>query len=403
MDSKAFIGWLIALSLPSTCAWAQVQRCEVNGAEVSPNNGATTAGRSGIMRCRDAQTGELTREQELRDGRFLGLQRFYDKGVIRLDGRVNEQGNRDGLVREYAPGAVLQREASYINGAQVGAGRIFHPNGQLRRLGFSELGGAESDRFRNSRELASAEFDDLGRLTRLSCANQVVLKAHGFDDEKACGFGPAPSLVEIFRAARVTARQRWSRGQLVGEESYFEDGSIRSQMVIVQSSGQARRNDRSFHPNGQIRSEQISVIVEQRRQRESETEFSERGTPVVERRFQDGRQVFERQRYLNGQPRSEWLLSASDPQRPDVLDRRVETTFYDSGVRSFTGSYAIRPRGVVASGVHQRFDDRGVLRLETVFDEAGRMTRERSFNEAGSLERDDAVFEDGSRRAFTKP
>ena len=57
-----------------------VESCELNGAHVNPNNGNTTAGKSGLMRCRDGEGGPVVREQELRGGVFMGVVRFFREG-----------------------------------------------------------------------------------------------------------------------------------------------------------------------------------------------------------------------------------------------------------------------------------------------------------------------------------
>lgn len=41
-----------------------VQDCEMNGQHVNPSNGSTTAGKTGIMKCRDRDSGKLVREEE---------------------------------------------------------------------------------------------------------------------------------------------------------------------------------------------------------------------------------------------------------------------------------------------------------------------------------------------------
>ena len=62
--------WAV-VALLSTPAWA-VQRCELNGESVNPNNGHTTAGKSGVMRCTDEDGQVRRREQTLHEGRFVG-------------------------------------------------------------------------------------------------------------------------------------------------------------------------------------------------------------------------------------------------------------------------------------------------------------------------------------------
>ena len=52
-----------------------VESCELNGEHVNPNNGNTTAGKTGLMRCRDGEGGAVLREQELKGGVFMGVVR----------------------------------------------------------------------------------------------------------------------------------------------------------------------------------------------------------------------------------------------------------------------------------------------------------------------------------------
>ncbi|MEO6856481.1 MAG: hypothetical protein ABI410_22895, partial [Rhodoferax sp.] len=85
-----------------------IQDCELNGESVNPNNGNTTAGKTGLMRCKDRDSGQLAREQELQNGRFMGLDRYYQKGKLQRERNVNERGNNHGLMRDFAPdGTVL--------------------------------------------------------------------------------------------------------------------------------------------------------------------------------------------------------------------------------------------------------------------------------------------------------
>ena len=65
---------LAALALSSSAAQA-VQDCEFNGQHINTNNGAETAGKTGMVRCKDRDSGKTEREYELRDGKSIGLSR----------------------------------------------------------------------------------------------------------------------------------------------------------------------------------------------------------------------------------------------------------------------------------------------------------------------------------------
>ena len=63
----ATTGFALAAACTALPAFA-VQVCELNGQPVNPNNGYTTEGKSGLMRCRDGEGGPVVREQELQHG-----------------------------------------------------------------------------------------------------------------------------------------------------------------------------------------------------------------------------------------------------------------------------------------------------------------------------------------------
>ena len=52
---------------------------------------------TGIMRCVDRQSKVVQREDELRNGRNIGLVRTFEEGKLAQEYRVNEKGNRDGV------------------------------------------------------------------------------------------------------------------------------------------------------------------------------------------------------------------------------------------------------------------------------------------------------------------
>ena len=56
-----------------------IVRCELGGKSVNPNNGNETAGLTGMLRCKDEDSGKLQREQELRNGKNVGVERFFDR------------------------------------------------------------------------------------------------------------------------------------------------------------------------------------------------------------------------------------------------------------------------------------------------------------------------------------
>src|SRR3982751_523736 len=119
MKNQRFIVLLTGSLALATSAHA-IQVCELNGQHVNPANGSTTQGKTGLMRCREDDGGPVVREQEIRNGVFMGVVRYYKDGVLEREHNVNEKGNRDGLAREYAAtrGSTNQllREETLSNG-----------------------------------------------------------------------------------------------------------------------------------------------------------------------------------------------------------------------------------------------------------------------------------------------
>ena len=63
-----------------------VESCDLDGEHVNPNNGNTTAGKTGLMRCRDGDGGRLLREQGLKGGVYMGVVRYFGQdGTLELD------------------------------------------------------------------------------------------------------------------------------------------------------------------------------------------------------------------------------------------------------------------------------------------------------------------------------
>ena len=114
LHTRCLLDWLphrlawvaLLLGLSSGLALA-VPQCELNGEPVSPSNGHTTAGKSGLMRCTDDSGPIRLREQTLRDGRFEGPARFVMQSGERREYNVNARGNREGVFREWDASGTL--------------------------------------------------------------------------------------------------------------------------------------------------------------------------------------------------------------------------------------------------------------------------------------------------------
>jgi antitoxin component YwqK of YwqJK toxin-antitoxin module len=371
--------------LGATAAHAQLD-CDLNGRGVNPNNGASLAGKTGLLRCKDRDSGELQREEQVQNGVSMGLVRIYEKGKLAKEHTLNAKGNMQGRAREFSPTGRVLRDATYDDGQERGLVRSYYPGGQLRRALF----------YPDSRgDRASVEFTERGQMSALRCTDAPVL-APVVDDARLCGFTGGPSQVELFDT-RGTLRSRLSylAGKRVRTQNFYDNGKT----ALLDETAGTQRTEQSYSSEGIKRREIVYLLVERTSIRQREQAFSEKGTLVRDQRWNSaGEPVVDDSYYLNGQPSSKAVYSGSGDARS------VEVTeFHDNGQRAAQGRYQIVGRGrQVPIGTHQRFNEKGTPLAESSFDTKGRVTRERAWDENGDLQRDDEVFEDGSRKAFTR-
>ncbi len=374
--------------LGATAAQAQ-QDCELNGRDVNPANGAATAGKTGLLRCKDRASGELQREAQVQNGVPMGLVRIYEQGKLAKEHSVNAKGNIQGRAREFSPIGKVLREATYDDGRERGLVRSFYPDGKLRRAIFYPDTGGGSER-------ASVEFTERGQLSALRCADAPTL-APVVDDAKLCGFaGVGPSQVELFDAGgNLRSRVSYVSGKRVRSQSFYDNGKT---AVLDETVGN-QRTEQNYSSEGVKRRETVYLLADRASVRVREQAFSEKGTLLRDQRWRStGEPIGDDSYFPNGQPSSKSVYSGNGDTRT------VEVTeFYDSGERAAQGRYQVLSRGrQIPLGTHQRFSEKGTLLAESSFDAKGRVTRERAWDDSGELQSDDEVFEDGSRKAFSR-
>lgn len=367
-----------------------VQDCDIAGQSVNPNNGNTTAGKTGLMRCKDRDTGVIQREQELQNGKFMGLVRHYENGKLQKEHSVNEQGNRHGRAREFAADGTVLVDTQYDNGSTVGIDKRFHANGKLRRATFYD--GSNSEK-------ASAEFNAQGQLFQLRCTDRPVLSPV-VDDARLCGFNGLSRLEMFDERGALYARTQYLNGERVRFEQLYSSGKTQ----VLQEVSATRRLDQQFSQDGVKRREEERTLDGKRIVAMRLQQFSETGTLVKDQRWQEGRLTVETSFYLNGQPKSktEYTRDAAGGANDRAPVQILETEYRDDGKLVATGRYLETGRRRVATGTHQVFNPAGRVVAESVYDDKGRISREKSWDDAGTLLRDDAVFEDGSRKAFAR-
>lgn len=359
-------------------AHAQPIRCELNGESVNPNNGNATAGKTGMMRCR-TEDGALQREEELRNGKYVGRRIFYARDG-RKEQTVNEKGNLDGSVREFYPSGKLKEEGQYNNGERAGLYKRYYESGQVERIAYAVANktGGERD--------AWLEYTEDGKLRGLQCGMRSLLA----EDRVPCGFSGGPSKVDLYRAARgstrVDTRVSYLNGVLV-ERIAFDDSGQQARSYILKDGIETTRE---YFPDGKPR-----------RERALAKDAGGRGRDGTEREWAGNGQMIREVRYTGGYETAatEWYMNGSMKQRRSVEGSgrnalvHVEE-FFDNGKPSRRGDQ----RNGSPVGKQESFDEAGMLREEATYDDKSVLKARRVYDEHGKLTADEEYFEDGSRK-----
>jgi antitoxin component YwqK of YwqJK toxin-antitoxin module len=397
---------LVVLMAGATAVQAQPVQCEVDGKSVSPDNGATTAGVTGLMRCRNRE-GQLTREQELQNGRFMGRQ--YQDGKLRRERGVNERGNSHGTEKTFGPGGNLLSQAQYDNGSQVGVARRFHESGPPSRVTFYELVNG------SSREVAVLEYNVDGSLREIRCGKRSVMP----EDRSVCGFagrqkstlyavydGRASKTADLYRADLLSVGDIASRrGQLHVEMRYENGpGSTRTYRVY----------DTDKHPDNKntLREERI---YEAASDPDSDRLQNTRAPLLSLKKWDARQQLIQHTRYTGGQMSQDehWWLNGQIKSR-QVREGQgaaalIRSEWFDDNGK-LTERFLETQRGE-RTGVQQEFYANGRLAVEEVWSAPAaaegssrtwrgstRVVSRKQWDEKGQLIADDEILEDGSRR-----
>lgn len=342
--------------------------CELDGQRVNLDNGSTTAGKSGMVVCRDRESGKIVREERWVNGRQLGYRKSTDLFGNVIVANVNERGNLDGEYRSFHPTGRPRSEEAYRDGSRIGLGRFFNRDGGLEKVSFAEP---------RKGELAVMAFNARGQLTELRCADRPLLP----DDRKPCGFdGPAET--DLFNARGEPAgRVRHAQGRRVAT-TVLGAGGVRSASEEVDG---ARTIRRAYHGGGELRLE--TTFVDGRRR--AETEYAREGQKLREAQWDERGLVQETQWFMNGSLKRKEAPASGAPAGARALEE-----YWDNG--------RLRSRGVVGErgqplGLVQTWRESGTPWTEVTYDK-GRPVRKREFDAGGALVSDDEYYEDGSRK-----
>jgi antitoxin component YwqK of YwqJK toxin-antitoxin module len=389
---------ILTLCLASTTSNA-ITRCEVNSKSVNPSNGAELAGLTGMLRCTERDTGKLQREQELRNGKFLGLDRWFDsEGRLGRERSVNERGNNHGTTKEFWPSGQLRRESHENNGRAEGAVRSFYENGQLEHVSYSA----------DHREQAALAFTKEGGLVSVSCHSASVVA----EDRKPCGFDGKvrTSTVNSGSASgKPSAVHTYEQGKLLASTTYREDGHIWAELATKDSARWHRVYDARGSKDGKnvLREERLYEVAQDNTYRITDSRGALQWSKlwganeqlIEHTRYSKGRATLTERWYLNGA-----LKEKATTQGEATAARTVRESYDDAGRiterRTSVETPTWREQTV---GVLQSYHANGKLAEEETYsnpDERGRTrpVARKQWDDSGKLLADDDILEDGSRK-----
>nr|WP_315475544.1 hypothetical protein [uncultured Undibacterium sp.] len=382
-----------ALSMCSASFAYQIEDCTLNGESVSTSNGSTTAGKTGIIICKDRSTGLMSREREIKAGEIYGLYRLYQNGVLSLEYTDTKNGPRNGTTRKYAPNKQLIQEETEVMGQLQGLQREWYPDGALKKVEWIAEG----------KSPASVRFTKKAALHGVTCGSKPSLAPHA-DDASLCGFkGKAVTNTYYTDEGQKRATETILAGVIQQATSFDTNtGKIRNTMELKAS----EITETGFFENSNKQYETVINAAEKSRAFVRKSVFYESGSTKQEQKFsmleiEAKRRNFmtsEAQFYQNGQMRQ---LQKFSIEGRDYF--KEVKSFNDKGALTSQakyqqlGSYNNRP-----IGIHKTFFDDGKISYEEHHDKNGKVFRQKRWDESGKLIADDEVFEDGSRKAFSK-
>ena len=205
---------LAACLIAAPSAWA-ISSCELNGKPVNTNDGSQTAGKSGMIRCKNLDTGQIEREYQLQDGKSFGLSRYFRDGKLVKEFTNIDTGPHVGLEREWAANGQLVLEFTNVDGHVRGLRRAWYDNGQPKEVEFV------TD---PERDGASVEYTPRQQLGKLRCGPKPLLTPH-VDDAALCGFGGRANTLSTYRSdGTISSTQTPLAGVVQKATRFYNDG-----------------------------------------------------------------------------------------------------------------------------------------------------------------------------------
>jgi antitoxin component YwqK of YwqJK toxin-antitoxin module len=391
------------LMLPILSAFAD--DCKIGGQDVNLNNGNSTAGKTGMVICKNS-SGTVVRELEYVQGKHIGREMVITGMGEKVEKVVNEKGNSNGLERHYDRNGTLVSERNFVNGREQGLQRGFNMKGKLISLSWAEAG----------RNKFSVHYDDAGKPSDLQCGD----KSYTPEDRDLCGFGGKKSTVMLsqYKDKAVV----YQNGKMLEASTYDDKGKLERNEKI---DGNTKKVTELF-PDGKVKIE-AEYIGHQLNGEEKEYHSS--GKIIRKTQWNAGHMESEWKYYLNGSAKEhsarkqidkKWFLmrelfwdngkqqdiatfeekTASYSWEGFALDRWTYESpvgehrrFFEDGQLSLVEHYD--PKGN-QEGLNQSYGPNGRLILEENYI-GGKVKTRKTWDASGKLLLDEEYLEDGSR------
>jgi antitoxin component YwqK of YwqJK toxin-antitoxin module len=207
-------------------AFSQSVKCTLNGDYVNPNHGGTTAGKTGMVICKNDE-GKVTREYELREGKEIGKRVRVDSQGNREEYSVNEKGNMDGLKKVFNKDGKLTYEGRYKNSDGVGLHKEWFDSGKLKSIHYENK--------------MSIDFKETEEPYNIRCSKEEAFTS---EDKEICGWK------KPYESTVGRSKLTYSKGHLIKEIEHNRDGKIQYESVVEEGIETQKR----YFESGEIKS-----------------------------------------------------------------------------------------------------------------------------------------------------
>ncbi len=345
-----------ALLLLSPRVWA-LEDCKLGEQPISLDNGATTAGITGTVRCVDRDTKKESHTVAFRNGQQHGWEtrRWADGRGIEQEYR---DGKRHGGFKRIEEGRLVET-SHYVDDHEEGESLRFYPDGKVSR---------RVERKPEDAKSTYADYDPQGRLTSAGCGLQSSWEA-GL--ETCVWKGPSP-LVFFHPNGQKRAVIALKNGLREGVTESFD---AQGQLVNATRYAGGKRDGVRTELRAGV--PQRSTTYVKGEKEGDETEFFTDGRKKQVTTWKARQEVKRVEYFQNGERKLEFVVEG---------DRAVETLFDDDGrPRVRTGLGRDRWRGWIPEGVSESFLSDGGIESREHFSQGEREGRRQVWSEAGVL------------------